>query len=467
MSDAYRVFISVFVTVFVLFGCESSGTDPGQGGDSDSDSDSDADSDTDTDTDVDSDTDSDADTDTDADADTDSDSDADTDADTDTDADSDTDADTDSDSDSDSDVDSDFLDGDGDGWIVGIDCDDENPDVNQGEEEVLGNDIDDDCDGLTDEAPADTETDTTPQDLIPECDGCPAVGTSLENMRCAVDLCDDEVYLNGTYNSPSGSTTSGTYEAVNRFGNNNNDLDPLLYNSYALMASGPATGTNHCSDQGGSSMTDPFSSGPGANDVMEWTLDLKAPANANGFKIHYVFFSEEYDEFINSPYNDKFYVFIEAASTNGGQRTIINFTDCRDPDNYSDFICDGDTMDYCTDGQPYCYIAINSAFSECCWFPEGSYYVNNSDNMTPCPDGGWTTNIAGTGFSCANNMLNDTDSKGSSTGWLYTEWVINPNEEFKLIFHIHDTSDSIYDSEVIIDKVLFITVAEPGTGVVT
>ena len=166
-----------------------------------------------------------------------------------------------------------------------------------------------------------------------------------------------------------------------------------------------------------------------------------------------MFLSEEYDDFIDTDFNDKFYIFIEAQSTRRGKRTVINYTSCRNPNVYSDFVCDSAEMDWCNDGEKYCYIAINTAMSECCWY-DG------------CPDGKWTTDISGTGFSCANKKNNDDDGRGSSTGWLVTEWKIEPGEEFDIIFHIHDTADHVYDSEVILDKFLFLQNATPGTIVV-
>lgn len=86
-----------------------------------------------------------------------------------------------------------------------------------------------------------------------------------------------------------------------------------------------------------------------------------------------------------------------------------------------------------------CYIAINTALSECCWY-DG------------CPDGTWTTDISGTGYSCAALAFLDGDSTGSSTGWLTTSWPIQPEEVFSLTFHVHDTGDGAFDSEVILDN---------------
>jgi Ca-activated chloride channel family protein len=288
--------------------------------------------------------------------------------------------------------------------------------------------------------------------MPPECASCEAVGVSLDNLACAIEICSDDVLLDQEYSSPTDSTTEGTYAAVSQFGSTSNDLDPRLGGSYALMASGPATGTDHSQDMGGYGAADPIANdGYQIYDAMEWRLNLKAPDNANGFSISYVFFSEEYDDYVGSQFNDKFYIVLEAGSTNGGEPTVINFAGCRDVGSYNDFVC-SPGMQYCNPGQQYCYIAINTAASECCWY-DG------------CPDGTAETDISGTGFECAASSGQDSEQYGSSTGWMTTEWPIEPGEEFNLTFHIHDTSDGIYDSEVILDRLLFVANVSPGTEI--
>lgn len=126
-------------------------TDPGGEPDSDTDADTDADNDIDTDADSDSDTDTDNDTDSDSDGDSDADSDI------------------DGDSDSDSDTDTVYVDEDGDLWVEEYDCDDSNPDINPGADEIFNppNGVDEDCDGLTDEEPEDPDWDSDTCD-VPE-----------------------------------------------------------------------------------------------------------------------------------------------------------------------------------------------------------------------------------------------------------------------------------------------------------
>jgi hypothetical protein len=306
------------------------------------------------------------------------------------------------------------------------------------------------------ESDSETEThDENAYDPIPmDCSECPSLGGEILNMLCAIDLCDLEYVLAMEYGSPQvvENQLEQTYEAVLRLGWTTNKLAPRLHGSYALMATGPAEGTWHSQDLGGIAPGhDPFSDDPDENvyDTVEWRLDLRAPDLAQAFRFKYVFLSEEYDDYIGTEFNDKFYVILEADSTNAGQPTVINFTRCRDPQSYVDFVCaPGDQG--CTPGTSYCYIAINSAFSDCCW-NEG------------CPDATPVTNLGGTGFECAGQAEDDGDTHGSSTGWLLTSWPIEGGETFRLTFHLHDTGDAVFDSEVILDAFQFLMKEDQGT----
>ncbi len=330
-----------------------------------------------------------------------------------------------------------------------------------------------DSQSQTDSASVDPDTETVDEgpvadgtwkhgELVPVCD-CPGIGETTAAMLCAVDLCfDEEIVLDNVFSSPVGAETEGTHVAVDRFGVSENGLGPMKGGSYAMLGTGEVLAAVHNQDMLSQDVDeDPFSNNKydRAFDVMEWQLRLRAPQGAKGIRFNYVFFSTEYEEFVGSEYNDKFYVFIEADSTNGGARTVINFTECRDPGAYHDFICEQDA-DYCEGGAKYCYIAINTALSECCW-------------LKGCPGGVAETDIEGTGFSCAAQKSQEknafgfpaigSDRFGSSTGWLATEWPVEPGEEFNLIFHIHDTNDANFDSQVILDNIRFVGEAKAGT----
>jgi len=308
----------------------------------------------------------------------------------------------------------------------GGDCNDENPAVNPGTPEVPGDGIDNDCNGVIDGV-------GTVFDF--ECSG-QCTGHTVPAYLCAMEVCFGDLVISSNMSSPTGDAYDSAWQAVNHFGSMGNDLKPWAGDSYALLASGPATGTFHSQDlPGGGSKPDPFAKdGFPTYDNVEFKLVLKAPQGALGFSIDYIFFSEEYEEYIGSSFNDKFYIILQAPKTTQNQPTVINNTECSNPNAYFDYID--------KDGKKRCYIAINTAFSEPCSKPK--------------------TNISGTGFECG-----PADSAhGSSTGWLSTSWPIEAQETFTLIFHIHDASDGIFDSEVILDNFKWLgNPFDPGTVV--
>ena len=320
--------------------------------------------------------------------------------------------------------------------------------------------------------------DSGPDEIDMDCSSCYAVGNNMQNLLCAFDLCDMNAvqwadYVNllpleqpGPAN-PVECKLQYTREAVEHFGELNNDLGPASNGSYVLMATGIANSYFHsavCTSGFFSDVRDRYSNDI-IYDAFEWRITLKAPENARSFQFDYVFFSAEYDELVSSSYSDKFYAVLRAKSTQS-EPVIINFSDCREPGLYSDFECSEGHG--CEEGEPQCYISINSAFSECCWYPRDSQFADDP-HAPPCPDGRASTDISGTGFECADSIDEELgfpesfEVTGSSTGWLRTSWPIKPGETFSLTFHIHDTADGFYDSEVILDRFRFLTYEAQGT----
>jgi len=315
------------------------------------------------------------------------------------------------------------CDADGDGWcgqvkqVVGNppicpngggDCDDKNADIHPGQPDVPGDLVDNNCNGAVDEGLT--------------CAGT-CTGHSVEAYLCALELCYQAAPIEASFSSPTGDQIDTAWEAVAHFGNPNNDLAPKAGSSYGLLASGTATGTAHSTDlPGGNAIADPYAKdGYQTYDNVEFKLKMKAPPGAVGFAIDFIFMSVEYEEYVGSSFNDKFYVFLTAPATTGGQKVVINSAACSNPNAYYDFIDPGT-------GEKRCYIAINTAFSEPCSAP--------------------STDISGTGYECGPAD----SSHGSSTGWLTTKWPVAAGEQFELVFHIHDASDGIFDSEVILDR---------------
>ena len=308
--------------------------------------------------------------------------------------------------------------------LGGGDCDDTNSEVNPGMEEKGFDGLDNDCNGIIDGVGGEFE---------PDCEGLQCTGHTVDAYLCSLEVCYDDLLVSAGFFSPTNSNLDPAWEAVSHFGSPGNDLQAWAGGSYALLAAGKATGTSHSGGLGGGSVQDPYAKdGYATYDNVEFQIVLKAPMGALGLSIDYIFFSEEYEEYIGSSFNDKFYIFLQAPVTTQGQKIVINTTACSNPNGYFDFV-DGE-------GNKQCYVAINTAFSEPCSNP--------------------VTDISGTGFQCGNGG----SANGSSTGWLSTSWPIEAEETFTLTFHIHDASDAIYDSEVILDNFKWLGEPfDPGT----
>lgn len=314
--------------------------------------------------------------------------------------------------------------------------------------------------------------------VLPDCSSCWGVGEELENLRCAIDLCDDAVFVSQTYTSPTitrDEKLRRSRAAVERFGSDTNDLRPLYpetAGSYVLMSTGyavpsvPPDAYDHNQSLSGTllnpdgpSVPDPHAAAHEypSYDVVEWSLILRAPDDAHGFQVHYVFFSVEYDEYVGREFNDKFYMLLDASTTEGMEHPIINYTECRPTVTTPDFVCPAGNPG-CEAGDELCYIAINSGLSECCWYDGCTTMASNTD-------------ITGTGYECGTEDVDYVGdysmgfTYGSSTGWLVTEWPIEPGETFTITFHLHDTADSILDSTVLLDKFVFVREADAGTTV--
>ena len=292
----------------------------------------------------------------------------------------------------------------------GGDCYDYSNLVHPGAQEIPSDGLDNDCDGIKQ-----GESDSP---LVPDCTGKPCLGATLDAALCALDICYAGIVLGKSVSSTTGADTTGAWEAISHLGNATNDLAPFYGSSYLVMASGyvASSSSHHDMLPGNFGGSDPFASdGYNINDAVEIKVTMAAPPGVTGFSIDYIFMSQEYEEWIGSQFNDKFYIILNAPQTTGGQNTVINFTQCSDPNSY---------WDYVDNGQKWCFIAINTAFSEPCFNP--------------------MTDISGTGYECS--------ADGSSTGWLTTTWTIQAGEVFTLTFHIHDTSDQVFDSAVVMDN---------------
>lgn len=76
--------------------------------------------------------------------------------------------------------------------------------------------------------------------------------------------------------------------------------------SYAILSTGDAryAGRRNTSDSFGRGAGGPFVRG--ARDVVIFRIDLRVPAGANCLSLRFRYLTEEYPEFVNSPFNDAF-----------------------------------------------------------------------------------------------------------------------------------------------------------------
>jgi hypothetical protein len=362
------------------------------------------------------------------------------------------------------------TDADGDGWgVCSGDCCDTaggtcfDPQlVNPGAYEFVGNMVDDDCDGMMDEAAM-------------TCDGALASDTpeALDYAR-ALDLCQFTVESpidpkNRTWGVIGAKLTladgTGLPATVSRairpdFGGL---IKPQKASRMAVLSSGHAADQ---SDQAPAFMafekgvdtgkTSPppqdwyqknggkFPNPPGcnapmvpsANDSVMLTLRVRVPTNAQSFSAKMYFFSAEYPEYVCSQYNDFFVALVDSlAPGNPADKNVAVYDD----------------------GQTKWPIGVNivkvaqGLFTQC----QGGTVGCEANGVPTSQYNGCegTQDLQGTGFqlndqwTCSANQT----MTGGGTGWLTLRGNVAPGETMELRLAIWDTGGHIFDSLVLLD----------------
>ncbi len=372
-------------------------------------------------------------------------------------------------------------DADGDGFTVcGGDCCDvvgevcQNPElVNPGAYEVVGNQVDDNCDGAVDEP-------------TPLCDDNLASNSAdgLDYAR-ALDLCQftvespqqpqDKIWgvISAGFSLANGM---GTPVAVQRairpgFGTN---IDVLQGQRLAVLSSGHAaapgdvnppyasfqSGVNHKTSSpppaewfaaNNGKLPNPMGCQAPAqvtsNDPIMLTLRLRAPTNAKSFSVKMFFFSAEYPEWVCSQYNDFFVALLDSKAANNPSDTNIAVYD---------------------DGQDRWPMGVNlvkvvsGLFGAC-----QSGIVGCASNNIPesqyngCTD---ATLLHGTGFDeLDNGGCGAGKFVGGGTGWLTMTGNVEPGEVFTVKLAVWDSGGHIFDSLVLLDDWQWsLDATEPG-----
>jgi hypothetical protein len=187
-----------------------------------------------------------------------------------------------------------------------------------------------------------------------------------------------------------------------------------------------------------------------ANDSVMLVLTLRAPTNASAFSFNSFFFSAEYPEFVCSDFNDQYIALVDTPA--GTPQPIAN-------------PIDKNLMTYTSGGAKW-PIGINVAggtnlFSVCrpnggaqdtCW--------QSSVSPQSCQLG--ESLLPGTGFETPQGESCDI---GGGTFWLTTAGNVIPGEIVQIRMVIWDVGDDAFDSTVLIDGFQWLPDATlPGTN---
>jgi hypothetical protein len=349
--------------------------------------------------------------------------------------------------------------------------------VNPGAFETLGNNVDDDCDGVPDNALANCDTgllsnSADPLDYVRAMDICQM--TTESSIRWG--LIDAKLTL------ADGGTTppaAGGRAIRNGFGTN---MAPQRGDSVVVISSGIAadmTDTNPSFggldayhtvagiDQSSSFPADwlaanggvlpnapgcPPPNGNVAQDPVMLTFRVRVPSNAKSFSVKLNFISKEFPEYVCTQFNDTFIILLDSAWAD-------------EPANPADknlaFYTNPTTMERTPVGVNLAH--DNTGLYTMCVNGTGGCSGNMTFPITTCLDS-VVGLLDGTGFDTVTDWCSPGQLNGGGTGWLTTSGNVVGGEIMTLRIAIWDTSDHVFDSTAIIDDFQWsVDAAEPGT----
>jgi len=169
---------------------------------------------------------------------------------------------------------------------------------------------------------------------------------------------------------------------------------PTKGNTFAVLSTGLAESAEWPNNEENLSFVLDSLDNSQGNDLVQFALQLRVPANMNCASFEFAFYSEEFPEFVGSRFNDTF------TAELGGTNLIISGTEVIAPLNFA----------FDTEGNP---ISINTVFGVTS--STGSTY----DGVTPL---------------------------------LQAQTPINPGAVTMIVFSVQDLGDSIYNSAVFLDN---------------
>jgi len=331
--------------------------------------------------------------------------------------------------------------------------------VNPDAFEVVGNEIDDNCDGNIDEPVpnCDSSIDQNSNDGIDfakSMDLCPV----SDDMRFGV-LEAELLFPDGNSEATSDAEGSGgakiplptgSYAVFTQFGDN---VHPNNGSSFVALSTGNTTNPFAEEDVNHNTTCDApadwftannnkFPNSPGCGvllpvgnpvfDPVMLTMKVKVPSNAKCFSVDAFFYSKEFKEFVCSQFNDFYLTLLDTSftSTNDAWANPADKNLAMDQNKNPVGV----------------NLAMSGLFRACDkdpWKPKMTEACEGSELLKG------TVGFEGHG----------------GTGWLTTKGNIVPGETIELRFAIWDTGDHVLDSMVIIDNFKWYpSLCKPGTG---
>ena len=249
----------------------------------------------------------------------------------------------------------------------------------------------------------------------------------------------------GPNGGPIGGNVSTTHMPSSTV-NISSSLFPHTVKDWYATPNPPLKGANALPNSPGCST----SATPTANDSVALYLRMRAPTNAKAFSFNSYFFSAEYPEFVCTTYNDQFIALVDTP--NGTPKPIAN-------------PIDKNLMTYTQGGQQW-PIGINiakgtSLFAVCDSQASNPLCWDTDVSASSCSLG--SSQLMGTGFEAGGGF--DSCTIGGGTFWLTTAGNVIPGDIVELRIAIWDVGDTSYDSLAVLDGFQWLTNATlPGTG---
>jgi hypothetical protein len=171
-------------------------------------------------------------------------------------------------------------------------------------------------------------------------------------------------------------------------------------------------------------------------DVVDVKLAIKVPKNARGFSIDFDFWSGEWPDYVCTPYNDAFLIYLQSAAFNGGVPDNVAFDAARGA------------------------VSVNNAFFDRCSVGTQTGCRGVPPLLKTSSCSGNVSELEETGFYASGLYCNaQLSTGGGATGWLTAQAPAQAGEVMTVELLIWDTGDPKFDSTVLVDRFAWQAVA--------